>query len=708
MSIASSSIFSVLFSMLAVASLAQKPSELKRNGEKAYNNGRWAEAKSMLGQYQEARPGDFSVLTKLGIANYHLGLGTDARRYLEYVAAKSPNRRDPDLFYYLARTLHGLSDWEKAIIAYKSFLNKCGEKHPLRANAADNIRRCVSGMGILPNEAIALVENLGAQVNSAGDEFAPLPSVNYDDRLYYAAARNGCNGGLRNDDGFVDLEKGHWSSDMFTARRTNSGWQALGSLGGLLNTSRFEVPLGFNANGQVLYFFRGFSTYSGEILADTAAKKDEYLLQAPTFKSPMKPEEGDCAPFFFNEKTIIFASRRAGGQGGLDLWYTTFADTAWSEPSNLGPTINSRYDETTPFLAKDGRTLFFSSNRPESMGGEDVFVAFFDDQKIDWQAPANMGAPVNSPGNEAYFRLSGDGKTAFFSSDRFGGYGERDIYTAYYKEDVAAQTTGSKPALFYAVGAENAAANTAVKPVAIPAIMYESDQALLSADNKKIAGQVAALARQHPETTVLVTVFTEDSGQSKFDLYYGIKRAEILGELLTDRGVPAGRVLLRSAGSAYPIARAVVNGVENPTASKLNSRAEISFTSLDPLNFEYQLERPNVSKIIAASGPEQWDNKTKGLYFKVEATVARQILTSDALAMFSDLMIESQPGTGAYQYLAGYFDKYAGAAQLGAELQGLGFPEARVIAYINGIRISKAEAVGLLKKYPDLGAFIKG
>lgn len=708
MSIVRCSIISVSFFIFAVSAFAQKPSELKRIGEKAFANGRWAEAKTKLGQYQDARPGDFAVLTKLGIANYHLGQGADARRYLEYVAAKSPNRRDPDLFYYLARTFHGLADWEKAIVAYKTFLAKCGDKHPLRANAADNIRRCVSGMGILPNEAIALVENLGTQVNSEGDEFAPLPSVNYDDRLYYAAARSGCNGGLRDGEGLADPEKGRWSSDMFSARRSNSGWQAMGGLGGLLNTSRFEVPLGFNAGGQVLYFFRGFSTYSGEILADTAAKKDEYLLETPTFKSPMKPEEGDCAPFFFNENTIVFASRRAGGQGGLDLWYTTFADTAWSEPSNLGPSINSNYDETTPFLAKDGRTLFFSSNRPESMGGEDVFYAVFDDQKIDWQVPQNMGAPINTPGNEAFFHLSADGKTAFFSSDRFGGYGERDIYIAYYKEGAAAQTTSSKPELFYAVGVENTLTSAPVKSDPIPVIMYESDQALRSADNKKIAGQVAALARQHPETTVLVTVFTAESGQAKFDLYYGIKRAEILGELLTERGVPAGRVILRSAGSAYPIARTVIDGAENPAAAALNSRAEISFTALDPLNFDFQLERPTVSSIIAANGTEQWDNKTKGLYFKVEATVARQILTNDALAMFSDLMIESQPGTGSYQYTAGHFEKFAAAAKLSGELQGLGFPEARVIAYINGIRISKAEAVGLLKKYPDLGAFIKG
>jgi hypothetical protein len=71
-------------------------------------------------------------------------------------------------------------------------------------------------------------------------------------------------------------------------------------------------------------------------------------------------------------------------------------------------------------------------------------------------------------------------------------------------------------------------------------------------------------------------------------------------------------------------------------------------------------------------------------------------------------MIVSQPGSGLYQYTAGYFKRYEKAAKSSRELRELGFTAARVIAYVNGISVSKAEAVGLVKKYPDLAAFIKG
>lgn len=685
---------------------AQNPAALKRNGEKAFDDKRWEEAKTLLQQYQTAKPGDFGVLTKLGIAHYHLGQGSEARRYLEYVAAKSGSK-DPDLLFYLARTLHGLSEWDRAIVAYKSFLRAAGERHPLRANAADQIRRCVSGMGIGANDQFALVESLGAQVNSAGDEFAPLPSLNHAGRLYYAAARKGCNGGKRNDEGYEDAERGHWCSDMFAARLSNSGWEGAGSLGGLLNTSRFEIPLGFNANGQVLYFFRGHTTFSGGFFADTAAKKDEYALEPPPFSSTMEPAEGDCNPYFFNEKTIIFASRRAGGYGGLDLWFTTFADTAWSQPVNLGPTINSAYDENTPFLARDGRTLYFSSNRPESMGGLDIYSSVFEDSKLNWQPPLNLGTPVNSPDDDAFFRVSVDGNTAFFASDRLGGAGERDLYIAYFKEPLPAQTTPGTPALFSEVG-QNRSREPLENKFALPAMLYETDRDVVSADNLKIIQEAARISSRYPEVNVQVTVFTAETTQPKFDLYYGIKRAEVIGKALTDRGVAAGRINLKSVGAAYPLARSIVDGAPNPQAANINQRSEITFTSIEPLNFEFELQRPQVGESSAAGGVGLFDQQNKGLAFRVEAATTRQILANDAIAMFSDIVIESQPGSGAYKYTVGYFQQYEKALQLLKELQNAGFAEARVRAYVNNIPVSKAEAVSLLKKYPGLAAYIKG
>ncbi len=707
-------VFFTIFCLLLVSRLAaQKPADLKRAGEKQFDNRQWSEAAAALGRYQEEKPGDLEVMAKLGICLYHLHQADKARQYLEFVLQKDPNNQDAERHYYLARTLHGQQEFERAIAAYKGFLRVAPDKHPLRANAVDNIRRCVSGLGIRANDAVALVENLGNRVNTPGDEFAPLPSVNHPGRIYFSAARENCTGGRRDDKGYEDQTTGHWCSDMFFTDQTNSGWNYASLLGDLLNTPRFEVALDFNADGQILYFFRGFTLYSGEIFADTAGRKDEYAVQPPAFSTPMEPEDGDAAPFLVNDSLLFFASRRDSGQGGLDLYYATRGDSGWTTPRNFGPAINSPYDETTPFLARDGRTLYFSSNGPNSIGGYDIFRSVFDEATQKWATPVNVGKPVNSPGDDAFFRLSVDGLTAFFASDRLDSYGDRDIYVVYFKEEQAEQLADRL--LFTDAGKRLAAAanagNTGVKTVekaTLPVLYYNTDRDVLSDDNLKTLNEVARLARSYPEAAVLVSVHTDETGPVKFDLYYGIKRAELVGKALTDRGVPAGRIGLKSFGPAYPVAKNVLEAVPNPTGQRLNRRIEISLAAPEgALPLMLTLQPLAVPAELAMPGAVTLADRFAGLTFKVEAVVTRQILTNDALGMFNDLMIESQPGSGSYRYTAGWFRKFSDAAALRRELQNQEFSDATVAAFVDGIRISRAEAVGLLKKYPELAGFVK-
>jgi outer membrane protein OmpA-like peptidoglycan-associated protein len=607
--------------------------------------------------------------------------------------------------------LHGLQDWEKAISAYKTYLRLASDKHLLRENAADNIRRCVAAQHIPKNEAIALVENLGSLINTPGDEFAPLPSLNHTDRLYFSAARAGSIGGKRDDRGYEDPARGHWCSDMLSALRRTSGWETAGNLGSLLNTSRHEIALGFNDNGQILYFFRGFTQYAGEILADTAARKDEYAIVQPAFKSPMEPEKGDGSPFFYNDSTIIFSSRRSGGQGGLDLWLTRRKNGEWTVPENLGPEINSSYDEITPFLARDGHTLHFSSNRNSSMGGHDVFRSVFEDKKMSWQMPQNVGSPINSPGDDTWFQLTRDGQSAFFCSDRIvDNLGQRDLYVAYFKDTQTEQLVQGT-SVFFADAAQKAAqmAQNEIRRVTIPTLLYETDADLLNPENQRIMAEVAAVGKQLPQANLVLTIHSNESGPLKFDLYNGIKRAESVAKKLNQMGLPADKMILRSCAAEYPLARTIVEGQPNPAALRLNSRVECRFQTLaPPLPMEIRLERPVVSELMATNAINILDGADQSLSFRVEIANTRQILNDDALAMFSQLMIESQSLSGNYINTAGLFSDYAAAAQLCAELKKAGYAEAKVNAYINGIFIPRAEAVALLKKYPGLSGYIRG
>lgn len=128
-----------------------------------------------------------------------------------------------------------------------------------------------------------------------------------------------------------------------------------------------------------------------------------------------------------DNRTLYFVSDREGGFGGLDIWMSHFENGRWQAPKNPGANLNTAFDETTPFLHIDNRTLLFSSTRPEGMGGSDLFMS----RKINdtaWEVAVNLGYPINTAYDEASACISGDGSTLFFSSDRDSMVGNFDIY----------------------------------------------------------------------------------------------------------------------------------------------------------------------------------------------------------------------------------------------------------------------------------------
>jgi outer membrane protein OmpA-like peptidoglycan-associated protein/tetratricopeptide (TPR) repeat protein len=694
---------------------SQKPAELKANGEAAFGEGRWAEAMDFLTQYQAQKPGDLGVLAKIGRSAYYLHQPDQALKYLEYVTLQGKSI-DPDTWYALARTLHGVQDWERAIEAYKQFLRLAPDTHPYRANVRDNLKRCVTGMTSVANLEVALIENPGAPINSPGDEFAPLPSPNYSDRLYFSASTPESTGGRRNDDGYEDLKTGHWCSDMYVSKRTTRGWEDPQPFSSLQNTARFEYAADFTNDGRVMCFYRGFTLYGGQFLTDTAGQNDEYRSEATVLDVPVRPLDGDVAPFYFNDNTLLFASRREGGQGGLDLWATQWADTAWAAPVNLGPGVNSAYDETTPFVAADGKTLFFSSNRLSSIGGLDVFSASFDPAKQEWSAVSTMGVGVNSPGDDAFFRLAADGSTATFASNRItDNLGERDLYIAYFKNPMAVQSESKAPEFAFFDQKTAQQEEDAIQKIVFTPLFYTNDRDLTNTENLQMLNQAAIALRQHPTAILTVTCHTDNGSLPKFDLFAGIKRAESVAKTLTDRlGVTPDRLLVRSAGQTYPLARNIVDGAPNTAGQRFNRRVDLTL-GLHPLqsssqtkSFVASIIRPEMAQQMQAAGTSRLDAQDKGLLYRVEFANTRQVLTSDALSLLTDVMVELPTGGGAYRYLAGAERTYAKAQPIKKDLEAQGFKDVVIVAYVDGIRIERNEAARLLKKHPDLSGYMRG
>lgn len=183
---------------------------------------------------------------------------------------------------------------------------------------------------------------------------------------------------------------------------------------------------GISADGQRMLIFMGGISDPGNLFQITKNGDNwsKPSLVAASLNSPLLESTASITP---DGKTIYFASDRKGTLGGLDIWKIEMkSEGVWSAPVNLGPAINSKDNEDAPFIHPDQKTLFFTSDGHNTMGGRDIFQSKLVAGK--WTNPENMGYPVNTTANDNYFTLIADGTRAYFSSDRKGGQGAQDIY----------------------------------------------------------------------------------------------------------------------------------------------------------------------------------------------------------------------------------------------------------------------------------------
>jgi Tol biopolymer transport system component len=130
---------------------------------------------------------------------------------------------------------------------------------------------------------------------------------------------------------------------------------------------------------------------------------------------------------------LIFASDRPGGFGGLDLYVSRKVKGDWGPAINIGPEINTQFNEDRPFLINNGKTLFFSSQGHENMGGYDLFRSDLQSNNL-WSKPKNLGYPINTPDDNFFFMPIGDGKSGYYSIYKeSGGFGKEDIYKITFK-----------------------------------------------------------------------------------------------------------------------------------------------------------------------------------------------------------------------------------------------------------------------------------
>jgi outer membrane protein OmpA-like peptidoglycan-associated protein/tetratricopeptide (TPR) repeat protein len=686
---------------------AQSLAKLRADAMELFVAGKYRQALVLLKQCQQYKGDDWEVLRALGVSAYHANQLTLTKQMLNAVV-ENDRKVDPSVFLYLGKTHHAEQDYKMAVKAYKEYLRRAKADDPNRRAVVSEVKRCAAGLKIILQPELGLVENLGENVNSLHDEFAPIQSPNFDEKVYFSASREDSDGGLRNDEGISDAKLGAYKSDIYSTVIENGDWTVPERLdNALINTSRQEVLLDFTNKGKTLYFFRGLTQYSGEILVDTFKSDAEIRGLPPQFQCPIKAEEGDNSLYFFNDTIVVFASRRVGGFGGSDLYYMVFADGTWQTPVNMGNVVNSPYDETTPYLAKDGRTLYFSSNSTASMGGFDVFRSTFSEDSLRFLNIENLGKPLNSASDETHFRLTPDGMKAYFSSNRKDGFGERDIYTALFKAFQKEQTA-SYPVAFYLIETfkkSNPIVQDNTPKVAqytFAPIFYDSDDDILRGGNFTQVKNILALIKDFPTLKVILTTHSSEGEKTSFDLYFATKRTERIAKYLIDNGLKNENIAIKSVGALYPVAKVFIDGNPNPAGEKMNRRIDIGIANVTNEAVKITYDVPSVSQFMIDQTGEKLKKHSKGLSYKVQVQSTKRIFDTDILSRYPDAMMEASGMEGIYLYTVGLSTDFASAEKIRKDLVKEGVRDAWVVPFVDGLRAIGDEAKRFTNRYGDL------
>jgi outer membrane protein OmpA-like peptidoglycan-associated protein len=335
--------------------------------------------------------------------------------YFEY-ALKNGKDMPTSLYFDLGTMYLKDENLQNAVQSFTKFrdLSSKADKKTM-AQADEAIQTCHNAIALMSVPRNFKVTHFNSIINTKYTEYNPVVSADESVMAYTALRPN--TGKTRTGDKFIE--------EVYITYNINGAWSEPKVMP---IAHDYNVgTAGISADGQKMLIFMGGATDPGGLyqISKAGDSWSKPSLITPSLNTPKYLES--TASITPDGKTIYFASDRLGGQGGLDIYKTSLqANGSWSNPVNLGPEVNTKANEDAPFIHPDQKTLFFTSDGHNSMGGRDIFVTRMVGTK--WTSPENMGYPVNTTVNDNYFTLIADGTRAYFSSDRKGGMGGQDIY----------------------------------------------------------------------------------------------------------------------------------------------------------------------------------------------------------------------------------------------------------------------------------------
>ena len=484
--------------------------------------------------------------------------------YLLRVQELKPKYRF-DILYQIGRAYHYGLDFDTALDYYQRYKKKVVASRSYRGK--DRVRvaivdrrilECNNGKDIIEQPAQYAIEPLTDAINSEWPDYAPVLNKNENVMIFTSRRQEG------NTSPDVDKDNFYFE-DVFISRKKNGQWQPAQNIGPPINTKYHDSNIALSADGNRLYLYKDLNKGDVYYSDFNGAEWSEPKFLTNKINSSIYSENSVSETS--TDEVLLYTSDRPGGVGGIDI-YMCIKDKKgrWYKSKSLGPVINTKYDEDSPFLAYDGKTLYFSSSGHKGYGGYDIFKSVYDSARGEWSEPENLGYPVNTPDDEIYYHASADQRTGYYASVREGGIGFTDIFkTKFYGEtgvkvgdliaanrqrklDEQKKTEEQKP-----LTGKNGNPPLEEHELRLidhaHRIYFNADQSSIKDEHMAELDSVIQLLDKYEELSIKIAGFASKDGNPRYNLDLSNKRALIVLNYLVKNGLPEERIVAQGFGS---------------------------------------------------------------------------------------------------------------------------------------------------------------
>jgi outer membrane protein OmpA-like peptidoglycan-associated protein len=410
--------------------------------------------------------------------------------------------------------------------------------------------------------------NLGEGINSPYSELFPVITPD-ETTLFFT--RKGSPDNL----GYSSLPQ---DEDIWYTTKDASGlWVPAKRLEGPLNTTTYDGVRAINATATRLYLqniYRPDGTRGKGFSVSTKAEDGTWMFPEPLVVEDYYNDTTIAMMAISQKEDILLLSvKRKDGVGKHDLYLChKVSGNKFGKPE-LIRSLSNEGDDISPFLAYDDRTLYFSTDGRGGFGLHDVFVSRrLDETWQNWSEPQNLGESINTPSFDAYLMVSARGDTAYFSSvhgsSQFG-FGKSDLWKIVVPPNVRPGFTLPKGEV---VAKEEEYKGSLFR---LDSVFFDIDKWAIRNESRAQLDNLVQLMQKYGKITIEVQGHTDSDADEKYNMQLSLTRANSVREYIVGKGIPAERVVAKGYGESQPIAPN-----NTPAGKALNRRVMVLVTSV--------------------------------------------------------------------------------------------------------------------------------